>query len=487
MRWLRRVLIGLLAFAALFYGLGGWHFSNVLNERALDGVALRADYPPPYDLRVQSVQDDQVCLEPSGDEPPVALGKPGVWGLLWDGGAGRISLDTEDGRCYDFGPFSAMPEPGDRVRIDPRVYREVDMADGPEQDVTIRAELGDYPAWLYPGGFAGTPERRTWAIVLHGNSMSRLDGARAVPIFGRMGFPVLVPTYRNDEGAPEDPSGTLRYGLTEWQDLEAAVQFALDHGATDVILDGYSMGGGIIMAFLQRSDLADHVTAVVMDAPMLDFGTTVDDNASRETLPVVGLPLPSSLTAVAKQIAAWRFGVDWKELDYLGTDPGVPTLVFHGTEDLTVPIGTSVGFARRYPDVTLERCPNAGHIECWNVDPERYEQVLGHFLRENARVEGGYLSCPAGSLLGGGIGDFLDPGEALDTPEAAIEATDPGEGTLAQVPVPTDSQADKTYVQHRDGFTVRVFGLRHFTQRRDGHEGWLVESTSFCGDVGGSG
>ena len=125
-----------------------------------------------------------------------------------------------------------------------------------------------------------------------------------------------MPTYRNDTGAPEDPSGKLRYGLTEWRDLEAAVQYALDSGATDVVLAGYSMGGGVIMAFLQRSKLRDDVRAVILDAPMLDFSATVDDNASREE-DVPGVPLPSSLTAVAKQIAAWRFGVEWDQLNYL--------------------------------------------------------------------------------------------------------------------------------------------------------------------------
>ena len=29
-------------------------------------------------------------------------------------------------------------------------------------------------------------------------------------------------TYRNDPGAPEDPSGQLHYGATEWRDVEAA-------------------------------------------------------------------------------------------------------------------------------------------------------------------------------------------------------------------------------------------------------------------------
>ena len=83
----------------------------------------------------------------------------------------------------------------------------------------------------------------TWAIVVHGNSLSAADGLRMVPILTGAGYPTLVATYRNDPGAPEDPSGKLRYGLTEWEDLEAMVRYALDEGSDGVVLDGYSMGG----------------------------------------------------------------------------------------------------------------------------------------------------------------------------------------------------------------------------------------------------
>jgi hypothetical protein len=159
----------------------------------------------------------------------------------------------------------------------------------------------------------------------------------------------------------------------------------MEQGATGVVLVGYSMGGGTIAAFLLHSTLADRVDAVVLDAPMLDFSNTVDENASRETLPLIGLPLPSSLTAVAKWMSGWRFGVDWASLDYLSraNDFRVPFLVFHGTADTTVPISTSSEFRRLRPDlVTLVSCPGADHIECWNLDPASYESRVAAFLGE---------------------------------------------------------------------------------------------------------
>jgi uncharacterized protein len=473
MRALKRVLVSLLLVVGLFYALGGWHFSNVIDERALDGEARRAAYPGEYDLTVRAVGKGTIDLVPMGDPPP-ALTTDGEWGLNWLGGYGWVRTQ---GSRHSFQVVAGTPpRPGWGASLDARMYPDADHIPTRHvvQNIGFPGPLGDYPAWFWPG------ERSAWAIVVHGNSMTPLDGARVVPAFERLGFPVLVPTYRNDPDAPVDPSGKLRYGQTEWEDLEASVRYALDNGATDVILDGYSMGGGVIMAFMQRSDLADRVTAIVLDAPMLDFGQTVDDNASRETLPVLGLPLPQSLTAVAKQLAAWRFGVDWEALDYLGTDPSVPVLIFHGTEDLTVPIGTSVDFARRYPDVTLERCPGAGHIECWNVDSALYEQRLTHFVREFARVESGVLSCPPGSLIGGAVRDGAEPAPTL---RAALAREDVGAGSLKEVPVPEGRtpEIDVAYVLVRDGFPVRLYLVDHTEL------GWAVPYVNSCGDTGDSG
>ena len=270
------------------------------------------------------------------------------------------------------------PAVGAEAELDPRAYpASLAGLDLDVQDVTFEGPLGTYPAWFVDG------DSRTWVVVVHGNSMSRLDNVRWLPALHDAGFPTLTITYRNDEGAPEDPSGKLRYGLTEWEDLEAAVAYAIDNGARDVVLFGDSMGGGVIAAFLQRSTMADEVRAAVLDAPMLNFSRTVDDNAARE--PLVGpIDLPPTLTWVAKRLAALRFGVDWSSLDYLtggAAQFDIPTLIFHGEEDLTVPIQTSRDLAAQRPDdVTLIACPGADHIECWNREREALEERLLGFL-----------------------------------------------------------------------------------------------------------
>lgn len=79
---------------------------------------------------------------------------------------------------------------------------------------------------------------------MHGQNSTRTSLLRVVSIVHQMGFPALSVTYRNDLGVARDRSGYLQYGETEWRDLEAAVRWALAHGARHVVLAGLSMGGG---------------------------------------------------------------------------------------------------------------------------------------------------------------------------------------------------------------------------------------------------
>jgi uncharacterized protein len=63
--------------------------------------------------------------------------------------------------------------------------------------------------------------------------------------------------------------------------------------------------------------------------------------------------------------------------------------VLHGTEDTTIPIGTSETFASLRPDiVSLVRCRGAEHIECWNLDREAYARRVLRFLRQTVGSQG---------------------------------------------------------------------------------------------------
>jgi hypothetical protein len=231
-------------------------------------------------------------------------------------------------------------------------------------------------AWIVPG----SSDR--WAIFVHGKGVDQREGLRMLPSLHEAGMPVMLIAYRNDGGQPEDPSGLYRYGQTEWRDLEDAIKYARGQGAESFVLIGNSTGAAIVTSFLYRSDLASMVDGVIYDSPNIDFGQVVDVEASRRSLPVVGLPIPATLTWAAKSIAAAQMGFSWSDLDYIDQagDLAVPLLVFHGTEDGSVPIELSRRLAEARPDVVTLVETGAGHVLSWNADPPAYERHVAAFL-----------------------------------------------------------------------------------------------------------
>src|SRR5690606_18251959 len=133
--------------------------------------------------------------------------------------------------------------------------------------------------------------------------------------------------------------GYFHFGRSEWEDLEAAVAFALAEGAESIIMSGHSMGAAIVGWFLRRSRLAGHVSALVLDAPLLDFYTAVSWTAR-----TTGVPAP--VTWLGLKLGRLRFGLRWRDYDtrlaFTATD--VPVLILHGEADGQVPITMSERF-----------------------------------------------------------------------------------------------------------------------------------------------
>jgi pimeloyl-ACP methyl ester carboxylesterase len=365
--------------AAGFFG-GGWYFADQIRSGAL-AVESAAALPAYDDVQVVAVSAGQVELRAEGDQP--GLTKPELYGMAWQGGIGHLGASVRVSGGLVTRPLTVVagsaPRVGQLAAID-RAYFLGDPRAAlgiPMRDVVVSGPLGPLPAWYFPG------RGSTFVIGVHGQNGTRTDLLRVIAIVHHMGFPALSVTYRNDLGVARDPSGYLQYGQTEWRDLQAAVRWALAHGARRVVLAGQSMGGAVVAAFLQHSPLASKVARVVLDAPMLDLRAVVNYGASQRSLPLIGIGIPPPLTWAAEQIASARFSLNWQATDYLA-DPGwltVPALVTHGTADTKVPISVSVRLQELKPSlVTLARFPGAGHVESWNIDRARYTSLLESFL-----------------------------------------------------------------------------------------------------------
>ncbi|MDA8392361.1 MAG: alpha/beta fold hydrolase [Actinomycetota bacterium] len=372
------------AVALTSYGAAGWYFSGELYKMGLSAAWQRAQKPN-YDVMVQSVSRGVLVVSSRSPKSPIF--SKGQWGISWPGGWARLTkLHKVRGNQaeWSYSMLSGSLERGARVATTVDVFGPTPAALGlPYSSVDFSGPLGRYPAWIVPA--TSSAARATWAITVNGKSLSRLDCMKIVPVLHDQGMTVMMATYRNDIGAPSSPNGQIGYGSTEWPDLQAAVRYALSHGAKRVVLVGYSMGGGIVMSFLQHSAIADRVSLAVLDSPVLDFSATVDFGARHQRLPLLGVPIPQFLTDGAKWEASLRYGLDWSRMNYLkGKRPPVPILLFQGAADQTVPPATSAELARLHPrQVTYVVTPRAGHLESWNLDPSRYDRLVAQFAKNH--------------------------------------------------------------------------------------------------------
>ncbi|MBT8225134.1 MAG: alpha/beta fold hydrolase [Dactylosporangium sp.] len=338
------------------------------------GQLLDAEDNRPHPIRIREVTDGRVRLTRTDD-----LLRPMPLGLAWPGGHARL------GDVVDVDRTTVVREvvhvSRGVLRPGVRAYSSGKVFDGDPRsarglgysEILIPGELGDLAAWFVPA--TGLP-RDTWIIAVHGWKSSREDALRVLPVLAASGMPTLVVSYRNDAGAPASADRCHHLGHTEWSDVAAAVRYARTHGARDVVLYGWSMGGAIVLNLLRRAEEAKDVRAVVLDSPVIDWAETLRMHART-------LRLPRAWLSTALWLVQHRLGVRLDDLDHrrYAADLRVPTLVFLDRDDRVVATAPTREFAARRPDlVTILETESCGHCHFWNRAPERYETALSDFL-----------------------------------------------------------------------------------------------------------
>src|SRR5262249_23704830 len=153
---------------------------------------------------------------------------------------------------------------------------------------------------------------------------------------------------------------------TEWRDVAFAIDYARAHGATGVVLYGWSMGGAMALTALRRMPPDDSalVRGVVLDSPVLSWNAVIDLQGGQRYL-------PGFVIWTAKRFTEWRADLSLRDLDQVphAADLTVPVLVFVDEAERHVPTGPAHEFAHARPDlVTLVRTTGAGHVASWNLD-----------------------------------------------------------------------------------------------------------------------
>lgn len=394
----RAAVAGAVAGGVATGAAAGWLGAGVLLAKKVVTPERRR----PDNTRLLALTADTVTLDRTPDTVV-----PGRYGLFQGGGATHLRFGQVLDDDPDAGTITRVLDGVDfgHPRVGTGRFHSYYYATNPAaalglayRSVVVESLVGDLPTWLVPAhagdgadvrgrGGAGLGDAcgDRWAVLVHGRGAGREETLRAMPTLRAAGYTCLAPSYRNDPDAPSSPDGLYGLGLSEWRDIEAAICFALDHGAREIALVGWSMGGAIVLQTLVNSPHRDAISRVVLDGPVVDWGDVLFHHARemRVPLPLTAMSLRMLGHATSTRLVGVEEAIDVAHTNFVARADELvtPMLVVHSRDDEFVPIAPSRALAAARPDlVELAEWTQARHCKEWNVDPDRWEDVVGRYL-----------------------------------------------------------------------------------------------------------
>ncbi len=350
------------------------------------GVARRVVVPAkrPADVEILAVDTGAQTIELSRT-PDTEL--PGRYGLFASGTHGYLKLGavlSADATSVRRKLLTQI-EPG--ARLDRMAgfsgwyYASPSELHLTWRNILIGSPAGPCPAWYFPA------ESSTWVIQVHGRGVTRAECLRAVPVLHAAGMPNLVVSYRNDGEAPRSRTGAYGLGSSEWRDVDAAVSYALRHGAERVVLMGWSMGGAVALQTVLNSGNRDRIAGLILESPVIDWRSVLRFQAKKVG---VHAPLPDlAMNALSVPLTARLSGAEeaipFDRLDVVtrASELRTPILILHSDDDGFVPADASHALHEARPDlVTMPRFSVARHTKLWNYDERGWSSAITDWLAE---------------------------------------------------------------------------------------------------------
>lgn len=310
---------------------------------------------------------------------------PGRYGLYTTGTYGYVKLGavlSADSTTVRRKLLTQI-EPGARVDRDAGFsgwyYSAPSELHLPWSNVLIGSPAGPCPAWFFPAASS------TWVIQVHGRGTTRAECLRAVPVLHDAGLPNLVVSYRNDGEAPRSRGGAYALGAAEWRDVDAAIAYALRHGAERVILMGWSMGGAVSLQTAVNSGNRDRIAGLILESPVVDWRTVLRYQAREAGLraPLPALAMGALSLPVTARLSGAEDAIAFDRLDMVARAEELvaPTLILHSDDDGFVPADASHALRDARPDlVTMPDFSGARHTKIWNYDETGWTAAIRDWL-----------------------------------------------------------------------------------------------------------
>jgi pimeloyl-ACP methyl ester carboxylesterase len=300
---------------------------------------------------------------------------PGVQSLFWDSRAGHavvqaVSRDSETVSFELLKIFRAEPEANIECWLSGWLG-ETPEDFGFNNYETVQL-ANRTQAWLV---------RRSssrWIVHVHGRNALRGETLRNLKQFDELGFNQLTISHESDAR----PAGLRRrrskLGATEWRQIETAVNFAQEQGATEITLFGWSLGAMFVGQFLLQSSKRELVSKVIFDSPLIDYPSTLRLQATLAAYSssfgdyVVKLLLSSQVLQV--------LGFGFRKLPTLLFELNVPALVLYSKSDGFVSMENIEDLKNLNQKLELVEFVNGRHCRLFNQNEDFYKASLAAFI-----------------------------------------------------------------------------------------------------------
>jgi len=399
---LKKLLYSLGTFFVVVLLAVGWYFSGLIYETGLNPDFNDAENVGTAEDRVivDTISSDKITLNVEEEQWGPLL-ENGVYGIIGQNGDAIVgSIISTNGniierellqingtivsgdrisasgliRQDDSGGYKILGSSGWSGQATDGVYTPESVSGIEYKDIFYESNVGSFPAYLTSNGENGI------VIFVHGfrgNYAREVFSLMRAKDLAELGYRSMVIAYRNDRGLPKDPSGIYQYGVTEWEDIDAAVDEARKYNE-NIVLFGISGGGGPVSSWIENSNDLSKVSGIIYEAPVISFWESVEVNGAAR------FPwLPEALFSYFKIVTELRYDVDFDSMDFREAviNSSIPTLLFHGDDDEWVPVEMSDLIAEsRDTNFTYIRYENVGHVTSWNADPDNYVYQLSQFL-----------------------------------------------------------------------------------------------------------